>query len=84
LPKYVGILFILMNTQGEIERAVSEGMSRFEQEYMGPGPQDVRAHLIDDLSGSDLIGAHSGSAQTDLISSGTRHTRRQASVAGDS
>ena len=24
-------------------------MTRFEQEYMGRGPKDVRAHLIDDL-----------------------------------
>ena len=38
-----------MKTQGEIEIALSEGMSRFEQEYMGRGPKDVRAHLIDDL-----------------------------------
>jgi uncharacterized protein YbcI len=38
-----------MKTQGEIESAISEGMSRFEQEYMGRGPKDVRAHLIDDL-----------------------------------
>ena len=38
-----------MNTQGEIESAISDGMSRFEQEYMGRGPKDVRAHLIDDL-----------------------------------
>jgi uncharacterized protein YbcI len=38
-----------MKTQGEIESAVSEGMGRFEQEYMGRGPKDVRAHLIDDL-----------------------------------
>ena len=38
-----------MKTQGEIEREISEGMSRFEQEYMGRGPKDVRAHLIDDL-----------------------------------
>jgi uncharacterized protein YbcI len=38
-----------MKTQGEIESAVSEGMSRFELEYMGRGPKDVRAHLIDDL-----------------------------------
>jgi uncharacterized protein YbcI len=39
----------LVKTQGEIESAVSEGMSRFEQEYMGRGPKDIRAHLIDDL-----------------------------------
>ena len=38
-----------MKTQGEIESAISEGMSHFEQEYMGRGPKDVRAHLIDDL-----------------------------------
>jgi uncharacterized protein YbcI len=38
-----------MKTQGEIESAISGGMSRFEQEYMGRGPKDVRAHLIDDL-----------------------------------
>jgi len=38
-----------MKTQGEIENAISSGMSRFEQEYMGRGPKDIRAHLIDDL-----------------------------------
>jgi uncharacterized protein YbcI len=38
-----------MITSGEIEAAVSQGMSRFEQEYMGRGPKDVRTHLIDDL-----------------------------------
>lgn len=38
-----------MKTQGEIESAVSEGVGRFEQEYMGRGPKDVHAHLIDDL-----------------------------------
>ncbi len=38
-----------MKTQGEIEAALCEGMSRFEQEYMGRGPKDVRAHLIDDV-----------------------------------
>jgi uncharacterized protein YbcI len=38
-----------MRTQGEIESAISEGMGHFEQEYMGRGPKDVHAHLIDDL-----------------------------------
>jgi uncharacterized protein YbcI len=38
-----------MKTQGEIEAAVCEGMSRFQQEYMGRGPKDIRAHLIGDL-----------------------------------
>jgi uncharacterized protein YbcI len=38
-----------MKTQGEIESAISDGMSRFEQEYMGRGPKDVHVHLINDL-----------------------------------
>lgn len=38
-----------MKTQGEIEAEVCEGMSRFEQEYMGRGPKDIHAHLIRDM-----------------------------------
>lgn len=38
-----------MKTQGEIEAAICEGISRFEQEYMGRGPKDIRAHLLGDL-----------------------------------
>ena len=38
-----------MKTQGEIEAAISEGISRFEQEYMGRGPKDIHAHLVGDL-----------------------------------
>lgn len=38
-----------MKTQGEIEAAVCEVISRFEQEYMGRGPKDIRTYLISDL-----------------------------------
>src|SRR3954467_14893125 len=38
-----------MRSSGEIEAAVCEGVSRFEQEYMGRGPKDIHAHLIGDL-----------------------------------
>ena len=38
-----------MKTQGEVEAAVCDGVSRFEQEYMGRGPKDIRAHLLGDL-----------------------------------
>jgi uncharacterized protein YbcI len=38
-----------MKTQGEIEAAISEGIARFEQEYMGRGPKDVRTYLLGDL-----------------------------------
>jgi uncharacterized protein YbcI len=39
----------IMKTQGEIEAAICEGISRFEQDFMGRGPKDIRAHLIGDL-----------------------------------
>ena len=38
-----------MKTVGEIEAAICEGVSRFEQDYMGRGPKDIRAHLLGDL-----------------------------------
>ena len=38
-----------MRTQGEIEAAVCQGISRFEQDYMGRGPKDIHAHLFGDL-----------------------------------
>jgi len=38
-----------MKTQGEIESAICEGVSRFEQDYMGRGPKDIHAHLLGDL-----------------------------------
>ena len=38
-----------MKTQGEIEATICAGMGRFEQEYMGRGPKDIRTHLIGDL-----------------------------------
>ena len=38
-----------MKTRGEIEAAVCEGITRFEQDYMGRGPTHIRAHLLGDL-----------------------------------
>ena len=38
-----------MKSQGEIEAAICEGISRFEQDYMGRGPKDIHAYLIGDL-----------------------------------
>jgi len=39
----------IVKTQGEIEAAIGQGISRFEQDYMGRGPKQIRTHLIDDL-----------------------------------
>jgi uncharacterized protein YbcI len=38
-----------MKSQGEIEAAICEGMTRFEREFMGRGPKDIQSFLIGDL-----------------------------------
>ncbi len=45
-----------MLTQGEIEATVCKGISRFEQDYMGRGPKDIHAYLINDLVVVRLVG----------------------------
>jgi uncharacterized protein YbcI len=52
-----------MKTQGEIEAAICEGISRFEQEYRGRGPKDIHAHLIGDLLVVRLQGLLTSSEQ---------------------
>src|SRR5271170_7985674 len=46
-PRHV--LGVIMKTQGEIEATICQGMSHFEQDYMGRGPKNIHAHLIGDL-----------------------------------
>ena len=38
-----------MRTKGEIEAAISEEISRFEQDHIGRNPKGIQVHLIDDL-----------------------------------
>ena len=38
-----------MKTQGEIEAAICEGISRFEQGSRGRGPRQIRPYLLDDF-----------------------------------
>ena len=38
-----------MKTQGEIEAAICEGISRFEQENRGRGPKHIHAYLLGDF-----------------------------------
>lgn len=53
----------MLKSQGEIEAAISEGIGKFEQEYMGRGPKDIHAHLIDDLLVVRLIGVLTAAEQ---------------------
>lgn len=52
-----------MRTQGLIEALIREGAARFEQEYMGRGPKDIRAHLFGDLLVVRLRGALTAAEQ---------------------
>ena len=48
-PILVRVLRITVKTLGELEAAICEGISRFEQNYMGRGPKDVHTYLLGDL-----------------------------------
>ena len=38
-----------MKTKGEIEAEISEAMVKFEVEYMGRGPKEVRSFVVEDM-----------------------------------
>jgi uncharacterized protein YbcI len=46
---HIGITEVTMKSQVEIEVAIREGMSRFEQEYIARGLRDIHVQLIGDL-----------------------------------
>ena len=48
-PRERDTLETALKTQGEIEAAICQGISGFEQDYMGRGPKGIHAHLIGDL-----------------------------------
>ena len=38
-----------VKSQGEIEASICDGISRFQQEFIGRGPRDIHAHLVGSL-----------------------------------
>ena len=40
---------MVVKTKGEIEAEISDAMVKFEIEYMGRGPKEVRTHIIEDI-----------------------------------
>jgi len=38
-----------MKSQGEMEAEVCDGISRFQQEFIGRGPRDIHTHLVGPL-----------------------------------
>ena len=38
-----------MKTLGQIEADISQAIVKFEKQYMGRGPNEIRSHIIDDL-----------------------------------
>lgn len=65
-----------MKSQGEIEAAVSDGISKFHQDFIGRGPKDIRAHLIDKLVVVRLYGALSAAERQLLQPNGDKHSAK--------
>lgn len=39
----------LNRTKGQLEAQICEAITRFEKEYMGRGPLEIKAHIFDDM-----------------------------------
>ncbi len=39
----------ILKTKGQLEAEISEAIVKFEREYMGRGPEEVRTYLLDDI-----------------------------------
>lgn len=52
-----------MRSQGEIEAAVCGAVARFQQDYLGRGPRDIQAYLVDDKLVVHLRGVLSAAEQ---------------------
>ncbi len=39
----------VMKTKGQLEAEISEAIIKFEREYMGRGPEEVRTYILDDI-----------------------------------
>jgi uncharacterized protein YbcI len=59
-----------VKSQGEIEAAVCDVISRFQQEYMGRGPRDIHTHLIDNKLFVHLQGVPTAAEQRLIESHG--------------
>lgn len=38
-----------MKTRGQLETEISEAVIRFEREFMGRGPEETKAYIVDDM-----------------------------------
>lgn len=64
-----------VKSQGEIEAAVCDVISRFQQEYMGRGPRDIHTHLIDNKLFVHLQGVLTAAEQRLIESHGNGNGR---------
>lgn len=68
-----------MKSQGEIEAAVGDAVARFQQEYMGRGPRQVQAHLVENRLFVHLEGVLTAAEQR-LVADGVGGDGRAADL----
>jgi uncharacterized protein YbcI len=62
-----------MRSRGEIEAAVAKALARFERDFLGRGPRDIQAHLVDDTLVVHLRGVLSSAEERLLEVSADGH-----------
>ncbi len=65
-----------MKTRGQLEAEISDALKRFEKEYMGRGPSDVRTRLFDDTVFVRLFGVLTPAEQQLIALDNSQEGRR--------
>ena len=65
-----------MKTQGQLEAEIAEAITRFEKEYMGRGPTETRAFLVQDMVLVRLRGVLTPAEQKLIVSDDSNEGRR--------
>jgi uncharacterized protein YbcI len=65
-----------VKTQGQLEAEIAEAITRFEKEYMGRGPTETRAFLVQDMVVVRLRGVLTPAEQKLIASENSAEGRR--------
>lgn len=66
----------MYKTQGQLEAEIGEALTRFEKEYMGRGPLEIRVYLVDDMIIARMKGLLTPAERQLISGAGTEQGRQ--------
>ncbi len=65
-----------VKTRGQVEAEISEALTRFEKDYMGRGPTDIRTRILDEVVFVRLFGVLTPAEQQLIAADNSQEGRR--------